>query len=193
MSVRNLYAAACSYIINKFPLNCELLSCAEVADISLRKTRSFSNIEYFVENYPCLLGDVSKCDALQLEYLKYQMNTLPSEIDSGKIRIDIAWNKIGQIKGTDVNPKYPLLTNVMKGILVIPHSNAESKRAFSSMRKTKTEFRPNLSDQQLSALVVEKFRMFSSRVVCYVQTFSEELQRKAESATYQQLQQQNTK
>ena len=62
----------------------------------------FSNTEYFVEKYPCLLGDVSKCDALQLEFLKYQMDTLPSEIDSGEIRIDIAWNKVGHIKGTDV-------------------------------------------------------------------------------------------
>ena len=76
----------------------------------------------------------------------------------------------------------------MKGILVIPHSNAESERAFSSVRKTRTEFRPNLSDEQLSALVVEKFRMFSSRIVCYEQTFSDELLRKAKSATYVQRQ-----
>ena len=101
--------------------------------------------------------------------------------------------KIGQIKGTDGKPKYPLLTNVIKGILVIPHSNAESERAFSSVRITRTEFRPNLSDQQLSALVVEKFWMFSSRVVCYEQTISEEILRKAKSANYEQLQQQNTK
>jgi hypothetical protein len=37
---------------------------------------------------------------------------------------------ISQIKGFDGKPKFSELANLMFGILVIPHSNADSERIF---------------------------------------------------------------
>jgi hypothetical protein len=52
--------------------------------------------------------------------------------------------------------------NLMLGILVIPHSNADSERIFSQVRKNRTEIRPNLSVSTLSSLMVLKTYMTST-------------------------------
>ena len=67
---------------------------------------------------------------------------------------------------------YPLLP-VYPGVPICQRRSSKRTTTMASPAK------------KLSALVVEKFRMFSSRVVCYEQTFSEQLLMKAKSATYQ--------
>ncbi|XP_041348870.1 uncharacterized protein LOC121368275 [Gigantopelta aegis] len=190
-SVRRFYSAACTYIVSKCPLDSELLLCAEVADVSLRKTEQFSSVEYFVNKFPSLLGG-RKMDDLEMEFLHYQVDTFSTEVTHNNVtdsleRIDTIWNNIGHLTSAGGNPKYGLLTNVMKQILVIPHSNADSERIFSTVRKNRTEFRPNLSDEQLSALLVQKFSMLAADVLCHELSFTDDLLKKAKSATYQSL------
>ncbi|KAK3765335.1 hypothetical protein RRG08_006370 [Elysia crispata] len=45
--------------------------------------------------------------------------------------VDQAWAKIGRILDGEGQPKYSILANIMKGLAVIPHSNASSERVFS--------------------------------------------------------------
>jgi hypothetical protein len=57
----------------------------------------------------------------------YQIEKLSADIIE-EDRIDKSWSMISQIKGFDGKPKFSELANLMLGILVIPHSNADSER-----------------------------------------------------------------
>ena len=80
--------------------------------------------------------------------------------------------------------KFTILASVMKGILVIPHSNASCERAFSVVRKNKTEFRPNLGVETLEAILIEKL---SQKKCCYQRDYPSSTVKKAKEATYKAL------
>ena len=132
----------------------------------------FESVEFFIDRFPALKTNK---DVVQLEFLRYQVELLPVCVLSCE-RADVAWHH-----------KFKELGAVVKGILVIPHSNADSERVFSCMRKNKTEFRPTLSESTLESQLVEKMSMFASGKVCHNQTYSKQLIRKAKSATYTSL------
>ena len=77
---------ACSYILEKFPLEV-FLKHAEVVDISHRKVVSYSCLNYFIDRFPNLI-DESEHDTLQREFALYQCDTFSESIINGS-RIDV--------------------------------------------------------------------------------------------------------
>ena len=171
--VRAYYSEACSYIIQKFPLEDELLTHAEVADISKRSTASFKSVEYFLK-YPCLAKNVDR-DDLELEFLRYQIDKFAENVQKAE-RMDVKW---GYLLHT-----YPNLARVMLAILVMPHSNADSERVFSATRRIQTEFRSSMDISLLENLVVVKTYMLGRNECCYTKEFTDEFLSRAKSATY---------
>ena len=187
-SVREYFSKAASYIIENFPLQDELLGHAEVVDVSKRKESDFSSIRFFVNRFPCLLPTGAKIMDLQMQFLRYQVDKLPSGVVEAD-RIDVAWHLISQIKDLTTGlPMYGLLCRVMLAILVIPHSNADSERIFSCVRKNQTEFRPNMGVHLLESLIVTKVDRSAKKTPCYEQTYSKEILTRAKSATFKSLQ-----
>ncbi|MGH0137165.1 UNVERIFIED_CONTAM: hypothetical protein FKN15_035895 [Acipenser sinensis] len=64
-------------------------------------------------------------------------------------------------------------------------SNADCERVFSLVTKNKTQHRASLSTDMLSSLVTHKIMMSAKQQVCHTQIFSDNLLRKAKSATYE--------
>ena len=192
-SIREFFMAACDYIIKKLPVNDPLLHHAEVADVKVRSNQKFCSVEYFIDKLSmALVSDTasdknSMKDQLEVQFAHYQIENLSPDITEAE-RIDITWNMIAKIKGTDGKPKYSELSKLMLGILVIPHSNADSERIFSQVRKNRTETRPNLSVSTLSSLMVVKTYMTSTDKKCYEHTYTPKQLKSAKSATYQALQ-----
>jgi hypothetical protein len=191
-SVRNYFMIACDYIIKKLPVNDPLLQHAEVADIKLRTSQKFSSVEYFIDKFSvlhtCISDDNNNCrDQIEIQFSHYQIEKLSADIIE-EDRIDKSWSMISQIKGFDGKPKFSELANLMLGILVIPHSNADSERIFSQVRKNRTEIRPNLSVSTLSSLMVLKTYMTSTDKKCYEHTYTTKQLKSAKLATYQALQ-----
>ena len=183
-AVRQYFCRACDYIILKFPLKSDVLEHAKVANIGKRAEMNFESVLFFMDRFPALNAD---SDAVQLEFLRFQVESLPDNVLLCE-RADVAWHLISQLRYGDGKPKFLKLASVIMGILVIPHSNASSERVFSCVRKNRTEFRPNLSESTLECLLVEKTSMFASGdVPCYKQKYSNQLIRKAKSATYNSL------
>lgn len=181
-TIRRYYATASTYIANKFPLDDPLLQKASVADIGQRQTAKFKDVLYFVEWFPCLLPE-STIDELEMQFLHYQVDSLPATVLEAE-RLDVAWHLLGQLKECRSDmPKYHHLAKVMLGILVIPHSNADSERIFSSVRKNQTEFRPNLGVPVLESLLVTKTDRQARQTPCFSQDFSPDLLVKAKKAT----------
>ena len=78
----------------------------------------------------------------------------------------------------------------MTGIMAIAHSNADSERLFSVVRKNHTEFRSSMATQTLSSLMFVKSRIITneSQSQCFSITVDDALLARAKSATTEVLQ-----
>ena len=94
---------------------------------------------------------------------------------------------MGIFSDTNGVKTFSVLASVSTGILVIFHSNADCERAFSIVRKNKTEFRPTLSTRVLNALVTQKISMSAYGQMCYKLQYSKYILRKAKRATVAKL------
>ena len=196
-NVRSFYLRAVEYMIAKFPYADPVLYHATVADINQRTTAQFESVKYFMVRYPIFLENAggSGCEVIDKvaeQFLSYHVEELPqakiSKDENENIRnsrMDVKWHEISKMK----DGKYQLLSKIMKGILVIFHSNADCERVFSYVTKTATRFRPSLSTQGLSDLTIHKCFMQATEKKCFQQTYTEEFLRKAKSATYVKLSQ----
>ena len=178
-AVRSYYVKACDYIFKTWPLDDELAKHAQVLDIKLYQEVRFDSVEFFIKKFPCLLGD-GDVDSLESEFAHYQADTSIATLAT-EMRVDEQWHGISQLTDPSTGAKmYPTLTKVMKGILVIPHSNASCERAFSVVRKNHTEFRPNLSVKTLEALLIEKL---AHSTPCFEREYNKDIIRRAKKAT----------
>ena len=98
-------------------------------------------------------------------------------------RVDTMW--------LTLESTYPLLARVMLVILVIPHSNADAERVFSLVRKTDTEFRPNLGLRLLESTLVTIVDNIAKDTPCYKKKFSNEFLKIAKKSTYMGLKKDN--
>ena len=95
------------------------------------------------------------------------VDELEKVLDIGK-----AWGCIGKLVNCDGNFKYPTLTKVAKAILTIPHSNADSERVFSIVKKNAKDTRTSMKVETLSHLMQVKMRMLAEKKCCHERTFS---------------------
>lgn len=193
-NVVKFYEASCNYIVKKFPVNCDVLRHAEVADIGKLEKTKFSNIMYFIDLFPCFLklsaGKMRHdlIDLVENQFSSLQVEDVSSILESST-QIDTQWMKIGSIKGSNGLPKYKELSEVMLSILLIPHSNAECERIFSIVKKNRTEFRSSLSNKTLENLLVLKTNQSKP---CFERVFSRDFLTRAKKATASSLTQECT-
>lgn len=88
-SVREYFCTAADYVIKKFPINKDFVIHAEVADIKNKTKSNFESVKFFVNHLPCL-SDIrnDNMDELEMEFLRYQVKEIPTELSSVTIRID---------------------------------------------------------------------------------------------------------
>lgn len=174
-----------SSTVTNNPFDDDVLLDAKVVDIRKRLEMSFHQILYFINRFKCLRSAVScTVDELEEEFMAYQTAAFAETITKAE-RIDVAWHCISQIKDpASGNDKYGTISAVMKGILVIFHSNADCERIFSLVTKNKTDYRVNLSTATLGSLIIRKTMMSATSKVCHSSDHSHELLKAAKSATY---------
>lgn len=133
---RKFYIAACEYAIAHLPFKNELLKHAQFLQFSNRKEVRFESIIYFIDRFiplkerlAAMHGTDKFMDALYDEVTTYKL--LPDEIDDVRTdRVDALWGGLSQLKQADGVLRFGLLFEVVKYILVMPHSNAEEERIF---------------------------------------------------------------
>lgn len=173
--IKSFYVTAVDYMLKKFPLRSDMLLNAQVADVEQRATVSWSSVEYFADRSP---GSSSR-DTLHESFRKYQTSPLPPGVLSEGARIDEVWHQLRTWRDVDDSFPYKELATLMLAILTIPHSNADSERLFSVVRKNRTETRSSMSISTLESLLINKF---GGRV-----SLSNDILRKCKSATYECL------
>ena len=101
------------------------------------------------------LFNEKELDDLSEEFLDYQLS--PAETLPDTTSLDRFWGEMGEMKEIFTSKlRYPKLTKLAKCCLVIPVANADSERMFSMMGKVCTEFRSELQNDTVCALLTTK-------------------------------------
>lgn len=131
---KSFFVAAYQYAVSHLPFSEELLKHAQVLQFDHRDTADYDSLVYFVNRFPTLKAKLEgKMDELYDQWTEYQL--LSSAHITEQTRIDQVWNEIGSLKQQDDTTKFNLLFEVAKYILILPHSNAEEERIFSTVKK----------------------------------------------------------
>ena len=103
--VRKFWGSACTYMKTKFPFHSDVLKHAKVTDIKIRAVSGpdgaqTSDLEFFLERFPCLIpAGVSKQTVLE-ESAEYQSDNLTQIISDPQFeetRNDVLWESIGNL------------------------------------------------------------------------------------------------
>ena len=134
--VRLFYTTLGEKLIQKFPFNSTFLSDLRVLNPSERLT--FKDFPNAIVRFAKILPQLQLCgdetlDILKTEAIDFQMSEeddLPTETD-----VDSFWASMHQVKHIASSlPVYPNLLVLVRALLSLPASNADSKRCFSMVR-----------------------------------------------------------
>ena len=195
---------ALKYILEKFPINNEVICNSIWIDVEKRLQAKWENVEFFLEKFASVsFMDTIKQDNLYEEFVDFrtlsdddigqtawtEAKVIDGEDEDGNAllhyRVDVLWYHIAQLKVPETSLcrfKYlPLLAEI---VLVIPHSNAGQERLFSVVRKNKTDSRSSLKlDGSLSSILAMKCHNPEAVTPCYKWRPDEDLLQKSKKAT----------
>lgn len=175
-SCREFFIRAYEYAVKHLPFGNELFLNAKFLNFSKRKEVSFSSIMYFVNQFLELKKRLSgHLDELYDEFISYK--NLTDRIEFSNKDVDQLWTEIVKV----INISH--LFEVVKFVIILPHSNADIERVFSMIKKIKTDSRSNLSKTgTLKALLACKLNIFSLEP-CFKFKPSQDVLKNAKKAT----------
>ena len=74
-----------------------------------------------------------------------------TSVDGHHRRLDHVWGDVMALKTPMGSVRFPVLTTVYTALLCLPHSNTDSERTFSMLRKLNTECRNHLLAETITA------------------------------------------
>ena len=155
--VRLFYAAFVTTLIKKFPFKSSLLSDLRVLNPTERlEFQDFPNaVIRLTKLFPQLQLEGEKLDQLKTEAYDLQMadpEDLPDTND-----VDDFWAKLHLIKSPgSTESTYATLLVLVRALLALPASNADSERCFSMVRKIDSEDRSHLERSTVASLLTLK-------------------------------------
>lgn len=185
--VRGYYKAVTLTLLKKFSFNDNLfddvsyllpenrcnLNCASVISLAKRFSTAVPPGMY---------------DALEEEVLDYKLSPtsdFPHINKEGQERdkehkLCFYWQSVGEIVTLNGTTRFPYLSKLSKCLLALPVSNAETERVFSIVRKIVTDYRSQLDQSTLCALISCKV---NNDFVCFQLDTPTGLLKQAKSAT----------
>lgn len=199
--VRGFYMSTLKYMKRKFPLKDSLIKNATVVDPTRQQDVSLKALIELTELLPGIIPE-NNMESLLSEFCQHQAANSSDLPNSEKLeRIEVFWEVVSQIKvPTNGKEQYPNLCKLAKHVLLIPHSNAYCETLFSQVKKVTTDSRSQLGrgkegnakssvysehhniTNTLCAILNSKINIFKE--TCYTWKPSEQLLKKAKSATY---------
>lgn len=113
------------------------------------ETKTKTRLIFFSDLCPTNLTEVDR------EWRLLRNTTLPFTSEEN-VGIEIFWRHIAGIKKGDNTQMFPLLSQFVANLLVLPHSSANVERLFSAVNLLKTSNRNNLSTDTLQGLLHTK-------------------------------------
>ena len=166
--IKNFYKAIATTIMKKFNFSDKVIEDVAVVLPEKRCTVTWAVIHRLAERFPAVSED--HFDDLEEEVLDYVLAppaTMPSvHRDEGKptngAELNTYWNEVGKMKTLGGGVRFPALTRLAKCLLSLPISNADSERVFSIVRKIITDYRTEMEQDTLCALLACKLNSNST-------------------------------
>ena len=157
--VRIFYVKFVATMFKKFPFNSTLLSDLRVLNPAERRAiKDLPNAVVRLAKELPQLQLTGKLNELKTEAIDYQMadaSDLPDETN-----VDLFWAAMHNV--TEVGgaaPTYSHLLTLVRALLALPASNADSERCLSMVRKIDTEERTQLQRSTVGSLLTLKLNV----------------------------------
>ena len=159
--VKDFYKAVIATIIKKFAFNDSVVD--DVAFLLPNKKDSVTPaiVVRLAARFSAALQQEAH-DALEeetLDYILLPSSTLPSVVQGSEGQpikseeVCAYWQHIGRMTTLDGAARFPNLSRLAKCVLTLPVSNAETERVFSIVRKIVTDYRTQMDQSTLCALI----------------------------------------
>lgn len=146
-NVKKFYHIIVKDLLKNLPLQDELLQNIKVANLEKQSEAKFSQLDFFLKRFPCILPEGFSRDSLRHQFEVYEELDISDVVglkvvgkggNETKLGEDKKWRLIGE------QNKIAELSQVMRNLLTIPHGSAHCERVFSQVRKNKTFQRNSL-------------------------------------------------
>lgn len=150
-----------------FPLSDKILQLIPAADPTQKEKYSAKEIQDLAAKLS-IITESEALDGVYTEWTQHQFNddVIPGDVVS-------YWE--------DMSSSYPNLSVVMKALLCIPHSNAQSERVFSMLKKIYTDQRSDLCKETINALLSVKM---NTKECCNKTNLDSDMKRQLKRAAY---------
>lgn len=185
--VRAFYTTIASTIINRFNFKDDLVNDIATLLPEYRATVTPQTVVHITRHFvAAVLADA--LDSLEEEDLDYTLAPISTLLvvkeEEGKPTSGAELCKYGQAVGMmkclDNTARFKYLSKLAKCLLALPHSNADTERVFSIVRKIVTDLRTEMDQSTLCPLLSCKL---NSDIECYRLEAPKELLNKAKHAT----------
>ena len=181
--VRSFYKAVASTILKKFSFNDHVLKDLSILMPENKDKLATSSVLRLASRFSIAVPE-DEIDNLEEEVMDYVLtpsSLLPSVvIEEGKptenTELCSYWQGMANMKTINGIIRFPLLTKLAKCLLSLPHT----ERVFSIVRKIITDYRTEMEQSTLCALVASKLNNDST---CFDLTPTKELLTQAKSST----------
>ena len=153
-NVKAFYEAAVQKMIQKFPFSDRVLKDLVILDHRKREDLDYSHAACIAERFYLDFDQ----EELKEEWTDFQLMTdeqLPS-LQQDKLSTDTFWGTLLNMNTSLNVPRFPLMQKLLSVLLCLPHSNADSERVFSQVRKINTEYGKRMEYETLTALLQVK-------------------------------------
>lgn len=185
-SVRKFYQAAVKKMVTKFPFDNSTLSDLEVLDPELKKKKGddpdYGPIVRLCQTFGPDDLDEEKLKEEWDDYYLMPDHLVPTKDTEGEaVQTDIFWGNVFKLKTALGVPRFPLMKTLYTALLCHPHSNANSERVFTHVRKIHTEYRKTMEVDTLTAYLKVKM---NCDMCCYDANPASDMLKTARSATF---------
>ena len=140
---------------------------------ALSKGRKMKNISLLANNFPMLIP-ADKLDKLEDEWR--ELLVLKAEItDLVELEPPQFWLSVGKLKNCREDQVFPLLSNFMADLTVLPHSSASAERVFSQVNLVKTKKTNRLTVRTTANRLLARQALVRSKEKCFTWKPSQDL------------------
>ncbi|KAL3242891.1 hypothetical protein MRX96_020906 [Rhipicephalus microplus] len=123
------------FFIQKLPLDNRVFQSASLLNWQSTNVESeVRALKYLVSQLPQVIKHEEVSSAID-EWHMLKCDSNSDLLALGGERIDVRWGKIFELKSPGGQPKYPLLSRLVKCLLCLPHGNADCERGFSENKR----------------------------------------------------------
>ncbi|CAC5413355.1 KCNT1 [Mytilus coruscus] len=178
-SVRQFYCTTVSTMIAKFPFKDKVLQTIAYLNPDTRQNVSPEDVASLSDRFLSLSPDQkSQLEDQASDYILSPKSDLPP-YDKENTTMNQFWQSMAQRKIPSGQPQFDLLFQLSKVMLTIPHSNADTERTFSMLKKIQTDSRDNLESKTIHSLLSIKINNYTD---CYLYKPEPSLVKAAKSA-----------